>query len=161
MQEGVGLLPLLRDIHEPATPGWWPPAVGWWVLAVLVIVLIYAVTLTLLKRYKAKAAYREAMKSIGLIQLGSQSQFEKLTELNSLLKRAALTKTSEESVAALHGKNWIGFLQNTSGKQKFSEEVLKILAFTQYQPPSAFTPVSAQDFETVFETSKYWLKHNL
>ena len=27
----------LRDIHLPGPIGWWPPAVGWWLVAALVL----------------------------------------------------------------------------------------------------------------------------
>jgi hypothetical protein len=35
--------PVLRDIHLPPEPSWWPPAQGWWVLAVLILVGISVV----------------------------------------------------------------------------------------------------------------------
>ncbi|HAU18090.1 MAG TPA: DUF4381 domain-containing protein, partial [Marinobacter adhaerens] len=32
----------LRDIHLPETGGLWPPAPGWWVLAILLIAVLAA-----------------------------------------------------------------------------------------------------------------------
>ncbi|HET9483332.1 MAG TPA: DUF4381 domain-containing protein, partial [Xanthomonadales bacterium] len=43
--------PQLRDIHLPAEPSWWPPAPGWWLLAILVIAaLVFLVRFAWRKR---------------------------------------------------------------------------------------------------------------
>ncbi|MET0330015.1 MAG: DUF4381 domain-containing protein [Dyella sp.] len=34
--------PVLRDIHLPLAPSWWPPAPGWWVLAALLLIALVA-----------------------------------------------------------------------------------------------------------------------
>ena len=41
-------LALLADIHEAAEPALWPPALGWWLLAVIGIVGLVAGAITLL-----------------------------------------------------------------------------------------------------------------
>ena len=34
------LLAQLKDIHVPLEPLWWPPAPGWWLLCLVVLILI-------------------------------------------------------------------------------------------------------------------------
>ena len=31
---------LLRDIHEPLAPSWWPPAPGWWLVALVLLAAV-------------------------------------------------------------------------------------------------------------------------
>jgi len=51
----VSQLPL-RDIHLPGPVGWWPPAIGWWLVAALVLVAFGAVV-TVRERTRAEAAW--------------------------------------------------------------------------------------------------------
>jgi hypothetical protein len=43
--------PQLRDIHLPAEPAWWPPAPGWWALAVIAL-LIMGVAIAFARQYR-------------------------------------------------------------------------------------------------------------
>ena len=46
------LLSQLRDIHAAAPVSWWPPAPGWWVLALLVLVLLVWAGRRMLARFR-------------------------------------------------------------------------------------------------------------
>jgi hypothetical protein len=30
----------LRDVHPPSEPPWWPPAPGWWIVALITLALV-------------------------------------------------------------------------------------------------------------------------
>ena len=52
----------LRDIHLPEPVGWWPPAIGWWLLPVCVLGLIVLLIWLIRRRMRitpAKLALRE------------------------------------------------------------------------------------------------------
>ena len=42
--------PVLRDIHLPADPAWWPPAPGWWLLLGPALLAIAAAAILLRPR---------------------------------------------------------------------------------------------------------------
>lgn len=45
--------PVLRDIHLPPNPSWWPPAPGWWLLGVIVLLALVA-TSWFARRYRLR-----------------------------------------------------------------------------------------------------------
>ena len=51
----------LRDIHLPEPVSWWPPAPGWWLLAVLVLIALVAISVFFYKRYQHNSFRRQAL----------------------------------------------------------------------------------------------------
>ena len=86
----------LRDIVEPAPVPWWPPAVGWWIL--LVVVAAFAVWLAsrAWRRRHANAYRRAALK-----ELRSATN---PVEIAEILKRTALCAFPRTAVASLSGE---------------------------------------------------------
>ncbi|MHC1481725.1 DUF4381 family protein [Frateuria aurantia] len=99
--------PVLRDIHMPADPSWWPPAPGWWVLAAAVLVLLVA-ALLIQKRQQRKRRWRASV----LVELDqAELQFRKDADrsrlsgtLHALLRRAAAAL--DASALSARGKEW-------------------------------------------------------
>mgnify|MGYP001548978984 CR=1 FL=1 len=54
----LDLLNSLKDIHEPAPPGLWPPAPGWWLLAAIVLGALVALLVEWLRRRRAARPVR-------------------------------------------------------------------------------------------------------
>ena len=108
------LLGQLKDIHEPAAIGWWPLAPGWWIVAGILIALIFAIAMLLLRIHlrRRKNLYRsEGIRLLNAVDLQAPRAVE---EINTLLKRVAVATFGRRRCAALTGKGWIEFLQQTS-----------------------------------------------
>ena len=58
----------LRDIHLPEPISWWPPAPGWWILALASSVLLAWLLRFLYRRYKAKHYRRQALAQLKELQ---------------------------------------------------------------------------------------------
>ncbi len=107
-------LELLRDIHAPADPSIWPPAIGWWFVVIMVVLfLIYRPQLT---RYaRARSRRREALRDLDALRkrAGSDSDAAVAADLSELMRRVALRKFPEENCAGVAGQAWLEFLRRT------------------------------------------------
>ncbi|MFQ3225926.1 MAG: hypothetical protein ACI8Z5_002195 [Lentimonas sp.] len=101
----------LQDIVLPAAPSFWPPSSGFWILVVLILMLLIAITW-----FITQARQRNAYRRAGLTLLESANT---VYEINVVLKRVALAVFPREQVAALHGENWIHFMQSTCSGEQF------------------------------------------
>ena len=55
MQPDISNIPL-RDIHLPGDISWWPPAIGWWIVAALIILLGLGLYMLKRRRERRKVA---------------------------------------------------------------------------------------------------------
>ncbi len=107
----------LKDIHLPPAIGLWPPAWGWWLLFVLLVVLALFAG-ALLRRFKKQGEPKRCALRL-LAQYEQQYQQTNDTQATSariseLLKRVALVYFPRNEVAMMHGMEWIDFLEHTS-----------------------------------------------
>jgi hypothetical protein len=92
----------LRDIHLPSAVAWWPPAPGWWLLALLLAMGLAAVSGWLVIHRRRHRAQRQALAAL----TGTADA----QAVNVLLKRTALAYFDRSRVAPLHGLAWFEFL---------------------------------------------------
>lgn len=83
--------PVLRDIHLPAEPAWWPPAPGWWLLVVIVLAVVGIVVLVWRRHRRVRAKQRLVLDELDRLvardrEHGSSSL---LQDLHQLLRRVA------------------------------------------------------------------------
>jgi hypothetical protein len=98
----------LRDIVVPSPVSWWPPAVGWWLLAGA-LCIAGAVVLVGLLRQRRHNAYRR----IALRELAAASALPQVAEI---LKRTALVAGPRNEIAGLSGERWCRWLRRETGK---------------------------------------------
>jgi len=152
----------LRDIVEPASIPWWPPAPGVWLL--LALVAVWLVTgLGLWWVHWRRQAYRRA----GLRELyeitarldAAPERATALVDLAALLKRVALVAYAREHVAALSGDAWLTFLDRTGGTSRFTTGPGAVLAEASSRPGRAAT-LDATQVKALVATAHDWIQRH-
>jgi len=144
----------LRDIHLPEQIGWFPPALGWWLLIIFVPIISYFLIAFLQKLFK-KTAIKEAQKL--LLQLEKNENLtplEKVRELSILLRRVAINRMSEkDKISSLTGRAWLDYLDQSLKDAPFKNGVGQCLANAPYQKE-----LSAEiDLGALFALAQKWL----
>lgn len=104
MQDGL----VLRDVHLPPAPPFWPPAPGWWF--VLLAILMLAVAITVWRRRRARRRARvSALFDDALVATNSPS--ERLARSSEMLRRAA--RRVRPDADRLDGEEWLAFLDTS------------------------------------------------
>jgi len=128
---GTDPLAQLRDIHLPAPIGWWPPAPGWWLLGVSLLLAIALLIYVLRRRYRQRRYRRLALQNAKEIYAQWQQHGDRLAfiqALNRLLKQTALVAFPQQSIAALNGAAWLDFLDSRLSQPQFNRPATQILA---------------------------------
>jgi hypothetical protein len=102
MRDDAASLDRLHDIVLPPAVPWWPPAPGWIVLAVIVLLLLLWLAVRLRRRWQRTAHRREALRA--LRDAGDAGA------VGALLRRTALAEYPREQIAALRGSAWVDWL---------------------------------------------------
>lgn len=142
----------LRDIHLPATGGFWPPAPGWWVLAVLILVALALVVVALLRRRRRNRWRRQAILALTDLEQSAEPTPSWFARLNILLKQAARECHPGSRPQALSGSAWVDFLIATAPDgHKASRQMLEAMVRAAWQPTVQADPGEAIRF------ARHWL----
>ncbi len=135
---GIADLPL-RDIHLPAPIGWWPPASGWWLLALIIAALCFMAARWFIKQHKRQAVYRSASRELQQIKARYRQDGDAVTlsqRLSVLLRRVAMSVTSRDTAAGLTGERWLNYLDTIIGEPCFNTPAGHLLIEAPYQTSS-------------------------
>lgn len=96
---------VLRDIHMPAAPPFWPPAPGWWAVAAAVVLVTLAITWWTRRR----AAHRRRIAALfdDAITTAKPGAAQ-VAAISDLLRRAA--RRRDAGADRLQGEDWLRFL---------------------------------------------------
>lgn len=139
MNEKEALLSQLKSVHLPEVSA--VPAIGWWVLIVLLIASVFLVR-WLRKRYLSRQWQREAAQELSRIRELSlkQSVSTTLSDTSRLARRILLAVRARESVASVHGSDWLVVLDEVCERPLFANGFGKLLESAQYQRDPQVNP---------------------
>ncbi|MDA1370085.1 MAG: DUF4381 domain-containing protein [Proteobacteria bacterium] len=136
------LLEQLADIHLPQAVSYWPPAPGWWILALLLLITSYF----LVKRYlsyitqqricqhalaELNRCYREFAAAEGVSR--DEANLRYVNAFNSVLRRVALVHFPLANVASLDGREWVDFIREKGDSTGLTEEIATALSYGRFQ----------------------------
>ncbi len=134
------LLAQLADIHLPGDVSWWPPAVGWWVLALLLIAATVFLARKLLQLRRERLILNHALAELHRVYEefadsdDSDAAVDYLNQFNAVLRRVALVHFPDHRVASLGGREWVDFIKEKGDPSLVNEDIEAALSYGRFQP---------------------------
>ena len=148
------LLAQLRDIHAAPELPWWPPAPGWWALALLLLLVLAWLARRALVKYRTLQRRRQMLAWVDGLQAtvdAGQNPQAFLSILNQIFKIVALKAFPEHHCAQLSGSEWVDFLKEQIGDTA-GTDALFALATGPYEPAPGF------DAGALCELTRFWIR---
>lgn len=144
----------LRDIHLPEASLWWPPAPGWWI-ALLVLLVLPVILFWALRWIRYKPLRRLSLQELKLIRQrhGSGSGDKAvLADVAALLRRTMISYQGRNACAASTGEAWVEQLQQVVPGACFNNDQLQLLSHDRYKPDMDC------DIENLLQSCEHWLR---
>ncbi len=159
-------LDMLRDIHLPDEVSAWPPAPGWWILAILSIALILWIVRFFWKKHQQKKLLRLSIYTMNELELAYSQHKDPavlVKQYSSLLRQIALARFPRQEIASLTGQSWLTFLDlsaNTSlfNTEKGSTHAGNLLTLGPYQKPEAPSDVNREHLNELKQAIHQWIE---
>ena len=158
------LLAQLADIHLPEPIGLWPPAPGWWVLALALMVLAVYAARKYLRYYRLQQVCNHALAELercyqALADCPEQNlaacKLRYINEVNSVLRRVALVHYPQSAIASLDGSAWVDFIREKGESSAMTDEIAAALSFGRFQKQCDIDAQALNDFGRRWISSLY------
>lgn len=133
------LLAQLADIHLPAEVSFWPPALGWWILALLLLIAGSFATRKLYEKAEQRKACQNALAELEkcLEKLDESADQKKLlqyvNDVNTVLRRVALVKFPESNPGSLVGETWVAFIRRAGNSSQLDDQLSAALSHGRFR----------------------------
>jgi len=148
------LLEQLQDIHGAGDPSWWPPAPGWWVLAVLLLAVLVVAGRILSRALQTRRRRRLYLAEVERLQREfdpERNPRDYLAGLNRLFRVVAMKAFPDTACASMQGEDWVTFLRSLlPGAADTSS--LTALAHGPYEAAPSF------DRDALLEHARTWVR---
>jgi len=134
MQINTSLVEQLHDIQLPDPVGWWPLAFSWWILIFSIIAIIAGAIWYYLDQKRRNIYRRSAVQQVEeILQQTDSTENVKISAINAVLKRVAVTAYGRLITASLHDQAWLDFLSETASYIPQPEHLQDVLNLA-YKP---------------------------
>ena len=157
----------LQPIILPAPINWWPPALGWWMLCAVLLLVILTFHYSRLWRQHKQHALQvkplDPLRDNALQQLhklrkplGGEQAGPWLQQLNQLLKRICSARYPDYASHTLSGREWLAFLDSRCPAAGLSRWM--ILVNGSYQPDCRLDDKSILQLQQAIDT---WIRKHV
>lgn len=120
----------LEPLRTPQAIGWWPPAPGWWVLALLLLAALAALGRWAWRLYRRGAPLRQARARLAEIAQSAATAEERVARLAALQRQVAIRVAGRGACAGLTGAEWSAFLNRLPrGERRYFDDALAELPY--------------------------------
>ncbi len=156
------LLAELRDLHLPEPPSLWPPAPGWWLVGLILMLgggfLIYRY----LNRKSARvidhthdskwqdSALQEHERLTGLLHSDAPVN-QVVSGASVLMRRVALARLPREKAATVQNEQWLTLLDDLSQSEQYSNGIGRLLLDHPYRQSSEIAKSDVADLLALME----------
>ncbi len=159
-------LDMLRDIHLPGEVSAWPPAPGWWILAILSIAFILWVVRFFWKKHQQKRLLHLSIYTMNELEHAYSQHKDPailVKQYSSLLRQIALARFPRQEIASLTGHSWLTFLDLSAGTSLFntdkgSTDAGDLLTLGPYQKSEASSEVNREHLNELKQAIHQWVK---
>jgi len=153
----------LHDIIVPEPVAWLPPAPGWYVLGIGLLLTFGWFSIQRYLMWQRNRYRREALaelKEIGKKLEDPSSYRQLLPQIPQLVKRTAIAGYTRDAVASLSGDEWLAFLDKTGSTHSFSGKSRCILIDCSYQTATHRAQFSNEQIAELQKAVFYWIKNH-
>lgn len=151
-----GSLTLLHDIVLPDAVSWWPPAEGWYVVTILLLLATATGAWWGWQRWQTRRYRRQALEELRALRQASDDPGATASNILILLKRTALAAYPRAQVAQLNGEQWWAFLDRTSSGNAFTSDFGPLATDLAYRA-EAHESDPHQQLGVLFNTAEHWI----
>jgi len=141
---------LLEPLRTPESVSWWPPAPGWWILAILIVALLAFALHRLLRYHRRGAPLREARRTLDELARRDDDLTDRVATLARLQRQVAIRLAGRSACAGLTGSAWADFLNSLSPGDTAHFD--GHLAELPYRPV-----IDGADWQDALEATRAWL----